>query len=198
MANADRPAGLTPVRHLSGIEWTGAVNIYYVPSTDGTVIAVGDPVKSGGTASAAGMPTVTLGTAGSAVRGVVVAIGAAAAESVYVDQADLTLRVIPATKTKNYVVAVVDDPNVIFECQEIGTGTVFTATEVGLNADLVAGTDNGYVSGWLINNVGEATTSTLNVKLLRLVPRAGNAFGAYAKWEVLLNNHELKAGVTGV
>ena len=106
MANVDRPSGLTPVRYLNGSSYNGAVNFYHVPSADGTVIAVGDPVASGGTASAAGVPTVTLATAGSPIRGVVVAIGAAAAESVYVDQSDLTLRVIPATKTKNYVVAV--------------------------------------------------------------------------------------------
>lgn len=198
MANANRPSGLSPVRYLNASPYNGAVNFYWIPSTDGTVIAVGDPVASGGTASAVGIPTVTLATAGSPIRGVVMAIGAATGESVYVDPDALGLRVIPATKTKNYVVAVADDPNIIFEVQEIGTGTQLTATEVGLNANLVAGTNNGYVSGWLIDNTTEAVTATLNVRLLRLSQKPNNAFGAYAKWDVLINAHELRVGSVGV
>jgi len=194
MVNTSRPAGLSPAREIDGDAWSGGVNIYYVPSTDGTVIAVGDPVKSAGSASADGIPDVTLGTAGSAVRGVVIAIGAYAAGSIYADPDQLSLRVLPATKTKNYVVAVADDPGLLFEVEEDSVGGALAATDVGLNADLVAGTNNGYVSGWLLDSSTKATTATLNCKIMRLVPRSDNAIGASAKWWVKLNNHELNSG----
>ena len=72
------------------------------------------------------------------------------------------------------------------------------ASEAGLNANLVAGTNSGYVSGWLLTNSTEATTATLDVKLLGLSQRVpDNAFGAYAKWNVLLNNHVYRAGADG-
>jgi hypothetical protein len=36
-------------------------------------------------------------------------------------------------------------------------------------------------------------TSTAQLRLLRLVPREDNAHGAWAKWEVLINEHVYKA-----
>lgn len=198
MANVDRPSGLSPVRYLNGSPYNGAGTLYHVDSTDGTVIAVGDPVKSSGSAHTNGIAGVTLGTAGSPLRGVVVAIGAVSGESVYLDPAAPGVRVIPATKTQDYYVLVVDDPNVIFEVQEVSGGTAFTAAEVGLNANLVAGTNNGYVSGWEVNNSGEAVTATLNVRLLGLAQRPDNAFGEHAKWLVLINDHELRVGSLGL
>ena len=198
MANADRPSGLAPVKYLNGSPWNGAVNIYHIDSTEANALAVGDPVASSGSAHTNGIASVTLGAAGAPLRGVIVAIGSVAGESAYIDPTDLTLRVAPATKTKDYYCAVVDDPNVIFEVQEVSGGTALTATEVGLNANLVAGTNNGYVSGWELNNVGEAVTATLNVRLLGLVQRSDNAFGEHAKWLVLINDHELRVGSLGL
>lgn len=198
MANANRPSGMTPVQYLSGTPWNGGGRVYSVAAGDTTVIAVGDPVRSDGSADAAGIASVTLGTVATAYRGVVIGIAGTKFGAGFYDPDNLSLRVLPATKTKAYYILVEDDPNVIFEVQEIGTGTQLTATEVGLNCNLVAGTNNGYVSGWLLTNTTEATTAALDVKLLGLAPRQDNAFGAYAKWWVQLNNHELKAAVAGV
>lgn len=198
MANSNRPSGLSPVSYANGAPWTGGGRVYCIPSTDNNAIAIGDPVRSAGSADANGVATVTLGTVATAYRGVVVGMGGTKYGSGYYDPANLNITVIPATKTKDYYVLVCDDPMVIFEVQEIGTGTQLTATEVSLNCNLVAGTNNGYVSGWLLTNTTEATTATLDVKLLGLAQRADNAFGAYAKWRVLFNNHELKTGVTGI
>ncbi len=114
------------------------------------------------------------------------------------DPSNLNTTVVPATKTQNYYALVVDDPSVIFEVQEIGTGTALTAAEVGLNANLASGANNGYASGWLLDNSGEGGGSTLQVRLLGLARRQDNAFGAYAKWLVKINNHELAAGTAGV
>ena len=90
---------------------------------------------------------------------------------------------------------------VVFEVQEIGTGTALAAADVGLNANLVAGANSGYLSGWLLTNTTEAVTATLDVKLLGLSQRkttTPNAFGPYAKWEVVINNHYFKAGTLGI
>ena len=196
MANADKPMGLKPVSHLLGLPWSGGCHVYNIDSGNAGAFAIGDPVISSGTADANGVPGITIGAAAGALRGAIVGFGKF--ETLMADPGNLDSNIVPATKTYDYYALVADDPFIIFETQEIGTGTQLTAVAVGLNADLVSGTNNGYVSGWLLNNVGEATTSTLNVKLLGLARRSDNAFGAYAKWLVMINNHELKAGSTGI
>ena len=200
MANADRPSGLVPTQYLNGAPWTGGGRVYCIPSTDTNAYAIGDPVASAGSADAAGIPTVTLATAGTGnpVRGAIVSAGGSVFGGVLADPTNLNTTVIPATKTHAYYVLVVDDPNVIFEIQEVTGGTAFTATEVGLNANLVAGTNNGFVSGWEVNNSGDAVTATLQLRLLQLAPRRDNAFGEHAKWWVLINNHELRIGQVGL
>ena len=202
MANTNAPSGLSPVQYLNGAPWTGGGRVYCIPDTDDTnAYAIGDPVASAGSSDAAGIPTITLATAGTgnAIRGVIVSMGGTKYGAALVDPVDLNNMFIPATKARSYYVLVCDDPMVIFEAQEAATGTAFAAAQVGLNANLVSGTHNNYVSGWQIDRTSPATTSTLQVRLLQLAPRAaGNAFGDYAKWWVLINNHELKAGVAGV
>lgn len=198
MANADRPSGLTPVQYLSGAPWSGQARLYHVDSTNTDALFIGDPVKSSGDASAEGIASVALGTAGSAIRGVLVSMGGLKAGGFLGDPDSPTTLSIPATKTKDYYVLVVDDPAVIFECQE--TGTAMTSVDVGLNANFVNATPatGVNVSATEINNASKAVTSTLNLKLMGLVQREDNAFGTEAKWLVLINNHELSAGVAGV
>lgn len=198
MANANRPSGLSPVRYLNGTPWNGGGRVYSIASNDTNAYAIGDPVRTSGTGDNAGVLGVTLATAGTAIRGVVMGMGGNKYGTGYYDPTNLNTTIIPATKTQVYYVLVVDDPFVIFEVQEIGTGTQLTKAEVGLNCNLVAGTNNGYVSGWLLDNSTEATTVALDVKLLGLKQSLDNAFGAYAKWMVQINQHELKAGVLGV
>lgn len=198
MANANRPSGLAPVGNILTGSYNGQARIYSIAQADGNAYAIGDPVKSSGDADTNGVAGVTLGTAGAAVRGVIVSAGGLVRAGFFGDPTNLLTTVIPATKTKVYYVAVVDDPFVIFEMQEINSGTAFTSAEVGLNANFVAGTNNGFVSGFTIDNSTEATTATLNVKLLGLAQRSDNAYGLAAKWLVLLNSHELRAGTAGV
>lgn len=199
MANSNTPFGLAPVEYLSGAPWNGQVRRYYIPSSDGNAFAIGDPVVIAGGADAKGIASVTLATPGSAILGPIVGMGGLQYGGPSVDPTNLNTTVIPATKTKDYYVLVADDPNIIFEVQEIGTGTALTAAEVGLNANLVAATNSGYLSGWVVTNTTEAGTATLDVKLLGLSQRnPNNAFGAYAKWNVLINNHVYRPGSTGL
>ena len=199
MANSNTPFGLAPVEYLSGAPWNGQCRRYYIPSTDGNAFAIGDAVVLAGDADAKGVASITLATPGSGILGVIVGMGGEKYGGPSVDPSNLGTTIIPATKTKAYYVLVADDPNIIFEVQEIGTGTQLTSAAVGLNANLVAGTDNGYLSGWLLTNTTEATTATLDVKLLGLSQRIpDNTFGAYAKWNVLINNHVYRVGSPGL
>lgn len=198
MANSDTPFGLRPHSYLNGTPWNGQARMYCIPNTEDTnAYAIGDPVELAGGADAAGVPTVILATPGSGLTGVIVAMAGTKYGSHGGDPTSLDTLVVPATKTKDYYVLVCDDPNVLFEVQEVSGGTALTAAEVGLNANLVAGTNNGYISAWELNNSGEATTSTLDVQLMGLVQRPGNVFGEHAKWLVRINNHSYNAGITG-
>jgi hypothetical protein len=199
MANINKPMGLTPVGHLLGLNWTERARLYYIASGDTNAYAIGDPVAtSSGAADANGVQACTLATGGTGnpVAGVIVGWGSA--EGLLADPSNLNTTIIPATKTKAYYALVVDDPYVIFECQCSAGGT-YTAADIGKNANLVAGANNGYVSGWQIDTSAvSAVTATIQLRLLGLARRADNAFGsAYPKLLVTINNHELKAGTVG-
>lgn len=200
MANTNQPSGLSPVQYLNGSPYNGQARLYYIVSTDPNAYAIGDPVASSGGADANGVPGVVLATVGTgnAVRGVIVSAGAVKEGGFMADPTNLATTIIPATKTKNYYVLVADDPHILFEIQEDNAGTPLAAGDVGLNANLKAGTNNGFVSGWVLDNSGEATGATLQLKLFGLVRRQDNAFGLAAKWLVKINNHELAAGTAGV
>lgn len=201
MANPNKVSGLTPVRYLNGADWDGRGNMYMIGTGDSNQISIGDPVKlSGDGDSTRGIPGVVQATAGATCVGVVVAIGTNPDGGPYIDPTNLTLIQAPATKTVSYYALVVDDPNVIFEIQEGGAGSNLTSANIGENIDFVAAAPatNVKVSGFYANNAAHDTTSTRNLKLLGLARRTDNAFGQYAKWLVLINNHHYRAGVTGV
>ncbi len=200
MANTNAPFGLRPVRYLNGACWNGQVSRYLLPATDGTAYFIGDPVTLAGDAGASGsfvsgvytggMPTVSIGIAGATCIGAIVGfeVNPAALDKIY----------RPANTAM--VALVADDPNVVFHIQEANTGTAWTSAEVGLNANFVSATGStvtGY-SSYVADNSTEATTATLNVKLLRVAPIETNDYGVAAIWEVLLNNHAFRAGVLGV
>lgn len=198
MPNANRPTGLIPVKHISGSPYNGQCNMYGILAADTNAFAIGDPVITAASALADGTPAVTLAAATGNIRGVVVGLFDTKSGAVVkrINQ-DSTIRPA-AAQSGDWYALVADDPDLIFEVQEIGTGTPLTAAEIGLNANLVSGTNNGYVSGWMLDNSAEAATATLQCRILGLVPRIDNTFGQYAKYHVKINAHELAAGVAGV
>jgi len=204
MANLNKPMGLVPYRYLNSTPWNGAGNVYFIPSTDGNAYAIGDPVATlTGAADANGVSAVTLATAGDGhpSRGVISSMGGTVEGAMYGDPNNLNITVIPATKTYGYYVMVVDDPDVLFLCQEFsGAGsTNFTAADIGKNCNLKAGTNNGFVSTWVLDDTAvSATNSTRQVKLMGIERVANNAFGNYCVFVVRINNHELNAGTAGV
>lgn len=189
MANPDTPMGLAPVAFLNGSPWNGQARRYCIPASDTNAYAIGDPVTLAGGADANGVATVVLMTPGSGMLGAIVSAGGLSYGGPSADPTNLNTTVIPATKTKAYYVMVCDAQDVIYEVQEIDTGTALAAVDVGLNTNLVAGTNSGYVSGWELGNAAKAVTATLDVKLLGLAQIPNNTFGDFAKWRVIVNNH---------
>lgn len=187
MANVSRVNGARPIRYLSGAPYNGKARRYYVPSTDGTALAVGDFVKSAGSADAGGVPTVTQAAAGNTLLGSIVGI------EPNPSNLSATYR---AASTAVYVM-VADDPNIIFEIQEDSVGGALTATNVGNNGDIVVGSINTSTgaSGMQLDSsdVISITTGSAQLRVLRLSSRVDNEIGNYAKWEVMINEHELKS-----
>jgi len=196
MANANRPSGFSPVQYLNGSPWNGQARIYSIAAAYTTALYIGDPVKSSGTADANGIPGVILGAATGALRGVIVGLGSAEGLIANPKNLDITYRPA-AAQTTDWYAMVVDDPAVLFEIQEHANGTALAATEIGLNTIPVVGTGSGFVSGWELSSATDATpatTATLQLRLMGLVRRQQNAFGAYAKHLVKINVHELGTG----
>jgi hypothetical protein len=196
MANANRPSGFSPVQYLNGSPWNGQARIYSIAAAYATALYIGDPVKSSGTADANGVPGIILGATTGALRGVIVGLGSAEGLIANPKNLDITYRPAAAQATDWYAM-VVDDPQVLFEVQENANGTALAATEIGLNTISVSGTGSGFVSGWMLASATDATpaaTATLQLKLMGLVRRQQNAFGAYAKHLVKINVHELGTG----
>ncbi len=204
MANINAPSGLSPVSYANGNTWNGQARMYCIFNTDTNAYAIGDPVASDATngADTNGVAAVTLATAGTgnALRGVIIGMGGTIYGGPGGDPAaPFASTVIPATKTKLYYVMVVDDPDVLFEIQEVNSGTPIIMTGVGLNENLLSGTNNGFVSGWTLNNASvPAAGSTIQMKMIQLVQRRDNVPGLAQRWIVKINNHELAGGTTGV
>jgi hypothetical protein len=96
------------------------------------------------------------------------------------------------------------DPNVIFECQDNGAGTVITAADVGLNYDfaVTAGSTSTGVSNMEVDSgTAGATTAATPLQLIGIVDRPGNEVGvANQKLLVRINMHAYgsAAGSAGV
>ena len=197
MANANKPSGLSPVQYLNGAPWNGQARLYSVAYNYGTAIYIGDPVILSGTSDTNGVAGVTLATAGDANPVVGAVVGVGRYESLIANPNNLNVTYYPAggdgTNSPWYVM-VADDPNIIFEAQDIGTSTQLAATDIGLNINLKSGTGNGFISGWGIDNGSKGTTATYQCKLMGLVRTSDNAFGQYAKFLVKINNHYYGTG----
>lgn len=201
MANVDAPMGLRPVRHKSGAPYSGSVNPYYLPSTYGTAVFIGDTVVRTGTSNTAvvavpgagefGIGTLpeinlsdvgTVAAAGDMITGVVVGFAA--------DPTALENKHNPASTER--VAYVCDDPDVIFECQADGA---IPATSMGLNATLIAthsGSTTTGLSGRELDTTSAAPAADLSdqMRILRAVNRQDNDTTiTHAKVEVQITQH---------
>ena len=188
MANTNNALGLWPERKVSGQPWSGAANIYYVPSTYATALYLGDPVVPLGTADANGIPIVQLATAGSSNNLVGCMVGIVnGGEPIIPVTRDLPIYRQASVST---YILVVDDPEMLFSIQEsanMGAGAAWS------NANLLSGTGStvtGY-SGWQLDSSTSNTTNTLQMRVLTPLRQANNVVGTNCKWLVRINLHSL-------
>lgn len=184
--NIDRPAGLIPVRHRGG-GTPGRLGAYTIASALAENIFSGDPVDLTGSGR-----NIALATAGTnnPIVGIFAGVN-------YVDangEQQFRPRWISGTVATEIEALVHDDPLTEFIGQVDDTLGLVVA-EVGLNANLVAGTGNNFTgrSGWQIDKTGMATGITLQVRILGLSRQPNNDFGQFAKARVFINRHRYNA-----
>ena len=202
MSSVSRIFGFRPVKMVTGAPYNGQANIYFVPSTDSSVIMVGDAVKLAGDARAAsGAPTVTrVAVATDIPIGIVVGIlftGVGDAQNIPPVN-DLNTPVYRRASTDRYLL-VADDHNLIYEVQYAGT-SVAAATitaNVGLNGQftLTAGNTATGASGMQLDSAGLATIATLPLKIVGFPARPDNVPGdVYFNYYVQLNATSMSHG----
>jgi hypothetical protein len=177
MANTDMPNGAVPCDAHGG-HYVGSVNLYHLPATESNDVAVGDFVDGAGSADSDGVPTITRSSAGSTnIVGVVVGFKPDAS---YLDDTHRT------ASTARYAY-VADDPDQLFSIQESGA---IAATDVSGNADILATavTTATGMSNMELNSAS-VTTSTAQLRILRLDPSPDNEIGTNARWIVRINEH---------
>lgn len=199
MANTNKPFGFAPIRSIAGT-WSEQGTVYYIPSTDANAYYIGDAVISAAAGDANGVPGVNKATAGTeTLRGVIMGV-LPVMQGVSIQGTQLALEItsIPATKTRDYYVIVIDDPGVVFAMQGDATATNQISDNCNKNCSftVAAGATTVSASGSVINSGSINTTDSLNLKLMGLQQVPNNAFGAYAIWQVKINLHELNAAGT--
>ena len=202
MANLAAPIGLNPIRTLQGSPWNQQANIYHIPAADTNQYSIGDLVKSSANGDAQGVPDVVKAVAGNTVRGVIVGVFVVPPTGLASQVGtSLTLEVIgvPATKTHDYWVAVVDSPSTVFEIVDDGLAAL-TATSCNKNANFTVAnpTYPQQLSQTVLQTSSVATTQALPLKMMGLVQRFNNTYGLSAHWQVMINQHELMGNTAGV
>jgi hypothetical protein len=179
MANANVAFGLKPVRMKDGSPYNGCSDMYYIPSSLGTAVYIGDPVKLAGSADSAGVASVTLCAATDTITGVVIG---------FQDAASMALG-YGAASTIRYPL-VCHGQDVLFEIQEDGVGGAIAAADIGLNADIIVAAGSSYSkrSGVMLDTSTKNTTATLGLRIVGLAQRPDNALDTNAKVLVSLND----------
>lgn len=192
MANTDAPKGAVPIKHLDGSPWNGALNEYLIASAYNTTIYTGDFVKMTATGK------IELAAAGNTILGVFQGVNYrnSSGEVVFSKHWPASTATFNSEDAKALVV---DQPDVIFEMQQDSDTDTPSQADIGTNADFIATHTGSTLTGLSKEEVDTSTctTATANLRILRFVPKPDNAVGAYAKVEVLINEHFYKT-TTGI
>jgi len=183
MANADRPNGMLPYRHLTGGEIR--TTKYNLDASNGDLITKGDPVIREGDGF------IARGAAGGTFLGVAAGFIHTDADGneKYVDQ-------IPATKTNftGLKVLVWDDPDILFQIQADGT-TAVTDRFATFPIVIAAGDTDRKLSNCELDSTGGAGDE---LKIIDKVDITNNDWGANVNLIVLINDHAYRAVKAGV
>ena len=184
MANVDAAFGFRPVKHISGAEYNGQTNRYYV-SSPGTVLGIGDPVVLAGSADTNGIPTVVRAADDGLILGVITSIEA--------DRENHGRVTLGATDT-GYV-NVSDSPDIIYEVQVDDNGIVLN--DFGNIADFVVANANTTTGKSTFELDGSDIGTGDDLRILRKKQIDDNTItttaseGAYAIVEVVFTKHIL-------
>jgi len=185
MANTDAPFGAKPVRILGGSSWNGQTEPYPILSAYNTTIRFGQFVK----VLADG--TIGLASAGDTCRGVFLGVEYTATDGTQVFSRTWTASTA-TLNSANAIAKVVDNPLTVFEIQHDSDSATPALLDNGSNFDWIY----THTAGAEVDT-STSTTGPAGLRVLRLVNRPDNAIGAYAKVEVLINEHDLKS-TTGI
>jgi hypothetical protein len=177
--------GFRPTQDISGNDYVGKVQTYYVESSHATLLAIGDLVVETGNTDSNGIATVDAASAGGLITGAIVAVN--------YNPSNLEQAGLPAS-TAGYVEVAVD-PNTIFEAYVNASG--ITAADVGANADIVATAatlTGGLAYSNMVINGASYASGTAQIRIVGLVD---GATGAGAKVYCRINESTVK-GVVGV
>ena len=202
MANKDKPCGLKPVKYLNGSPWNGKVTMYYHNASTTAAVYKGSCVKiDDGKADATGK-YMGCDIAGATDVVLGVAVGFANTPNLAMDPTNLERDYCPAN-TAMYI-AVVDDPNVVFEVQEDNASAYLAASVVGNTGVLVNSSAGSTTTGLSTAELDSSDTSTAIAShpllIIGAVDRPDNTVGSsasYAKWLVTIQDHQFKTGAAG-
>jgi hypothetical protein len=202
MANTSRIRGFTPVRHISGSPWNGALEIFYHSTANASAIYKGSLVYG----------DVGLATPGTDPLGVYQSVIVTPDDSGHIIGVAWTFGNTPQLAANvtnlnavNYCAAsagmyigVVTDPTVVYEVED--NGTTLTSSQIGMYCDTsnnAAGSTTTGRSSAVLDQSTLGSTNALAIRILRLVNRPDNELAASAKWEVVINEHINKQTVAG-
>ena len=190
----DKPYGLKPINLIGGQVYAGSTRLMAVASGEGTSIFYGDAVKlSGG--------YITRDPADSAMTPCGVFMGCT-----YTDpnsNQKVFKQYFPAGTVASDIQAyVVDDPDALFKVAVVSGTTVIsgvTQAAVGFNAALVDNTGSTITGDSAVAiSATTATTNTLPVRIVDVVPDTRNSLGSYTevivKWNFGMHQYENATG----
>lgn len=186
MANTNAPRGFEPVRHYAG--GVARTSRYEIASALAANIGKGDPVKSTGTTK-----QITIAAGGNTIRGVFAGCDYTTSDNRKVWAPNW----VTGTALKTGTVCnayVYDDPMILFRIQ---ASAGFVAADVANTADFVVSAPTA-ATGNSTTQLDSANIGQGNLTIVDLDRVTGNDYGTNAKVLVLINEHELKASVSGV
>lgn len=193
MANLNKPNGFSPVKQKTGAPFNNQINAYYVPSTDGTALGIGDVVKLATGSTTDPITGINLKNVTKvATAATDVPVGVVVGFSFNPD--NLMQKYRPASTARTVYVA--DHPNTLFSVQSDSTG--IAAADLGLNATFTLGTVNTTTGVTDAVVTGPATTNTLPFEIVEFDSVNKNEVGAYSRVIVRFNKHQYVTGTTGV
>lgn len=189
------PYGFQPINRIGGNPYAGSTRLVPIVSSGGLTSAAmydGDLVEL---TSAGTCQTIASGSAASQALGVCVGVQ-------YVNSMGQTIQAQYAPAgASNAVAYVVDDPTALFKVAVVSSGTTIATlgrTAVGQNTSVVLNSGNANTgdSAQAVSST-TATTNTLPIRVVDVVPETATGSDAYVELIVKINTHTYN-NTTGV